>query len=87
MGQDGSLLPEHTISLNIGSSSFHLLFIVYIHLPNLSESGLCLWINNFGLFAWIVLPLLTYFIKAGEVIEVGGGGVYVKYCWWEHHWY
>ena len=43
--------------------SSHSLYIHYI-LLNLSVLGLCLWINDFGLFAWINLTALsrTYFL-------------------------
>ena len=61
-----SLFLEHLISLPFGSSRFHP-FMIYT-LQNLSVLGLCLRIDDSGLFSWISQVALsrTYFIIAAR---------------------
>ena len=65
-----SLLPQHLISLPLGSSRFYPLMIYT--LQNLSVVGLCLRINDSGLFACISQTALsqTYIIRSTGPIAV-----------------
>ena len=46
-GRKCALFPEHLISLPLGSSGFHPFITEFVSI------GLCLRINDSGLFAWI----------------------------------
>ena len=54
----------------LGSSWFYSFVIIYIHyiLLNLSVLGLCLRINDSGLFAWISLGLILLVITLSAII-------------------
>ena len=74
-GRKYSLFPEHLISLYLwGVHDFtHSLYI----LLNLSVLRLCLWITDYGLFAWISLTAMsrTYIkiLKVGFLVGLFGG--------------
>ena len=61
-----ALFPEHLISLPLGRSRGYPFIIKLYTLQNWSVLGLCLRINESGLFAWISLTALSRTITAAR---------------------